>query len=123
MSIFWTNFTNLCNAKGRSPNNIADAIPVSSGTITNWSNGTEPSPKLLLRVAQYFGVTTNYLLSDHSSENEKSPATNSDGTNEIVKYIIGTVEDFPFEYQLRAANLIQSLKQELLTQETQKGSE
>lgn len=67
MSAFWTNFTRLCYEIGESPNSVAEKIPVSSGTVTNWRNGKQPSPKLLLKVANFFDVPVELLLSDNEN--------------------------------------------------------
>lgn len=60
--MFWERFTEECALKGVKPNQIADEIGVSSGTLTKWKKGTLPNVDKLIAVSSYFGVTTDYLL-------------------------------------------------------------
>lgn len=60
--MFWDNFYNLCLQKGISPNAAAKEMKISSGTVTEWKNGREPQNATLRKVADYFGVTVDYLL-------------------------------------------------------------
>ena len=67
--MFWEKYKKLCFEKKLSPNAVAKDLSISSGTITRWKNGSEPQAATLAKVADYFGVTTDYLLSD----DEKKP--------------------------------------------------
>ena len=60
--MFWENFVNLCNSVGKSPNGIAKDINVSSGAITSWKKGKVPHHSTLLKIANYFNVSVDYLL-------------------------------------------------------------
>lgn len=60
--MFWERFTEECALKGVKPNQIADEIGVSSGTLTKWKKGALPNVDKLIAVSSYFGVTTDYLL-------------------------------------------------------------
>ena len=62
--MFWKNFLKLCSSKEKSPNKIAKEIGISSGAITNWKNGVTPQDSTLQKIADYFGVTVDALLSD-----------------------------------------------------------
>ena len=42
---------------------LADILQVKQATISNWEKGTrEPSIKEILKIKQYFKVSTDYLL-------------------------------------------------------------
>lgn len=61
--MFWSRFIELCNKAGKSPNAVAAACGVkSSGTVTGWSKGSIPRTPVLHKMADYFHVTTDYLL-------------------------------------------------------------
>ena len=62
--MFWDKFSSLCAEKGRSANAIAKELSISSGCITNWKKGSNPSNSTLKKIADYFGVTAEYLLKD-----------------------------------------------------------
>lgn len=39
-----------------------DVLKMSKGNATNWKNGSEPSLDVLRQIADYFNVSTDYLL-------------------------------------------------------------
>lgn len=67
---FWERFKFLCDEQNIVPNAVAEQINVSSGAVTKWKNGTIPNTVTLERIAEYFGVTTDYLLGHEQSEEE-----------------------------------------------------
>lgn len=66
---FWNQFLGLCNRQNESPNGVAKKLSIASGTVTAWKNGMMPHQKTLEKLADYFGVTTDYLL----GKEEKRP--------------------------------------------------
>lgn len=60
--MFWEIFSRLCSQRGKSPNAVAKELKISSGSVTNWKNGTIPNNSALLKLANYFNVTVDYLL-------------------------------------------------------------
>ena len=60
--MFWETFVRLCNEKGTRPNPVAKELGIASGTLTWWKNGRIPSSSTLHKIADYFGVTVEYLL-------------------------------------------------------------
>jgi repressor LexA len=60
--MFWEIFSKLCLQRGKSPNAVAKELKISSGSVTNWKNGTIPNNSALLKLADYFNVTVDYLL-------------------------------------------------------------
>lgn len=76
-SIFFERYAELCKVAGETPNSVAKIIGASSGSVTAWKNGTEPRNKTLSKIADYFGVSTDYLL---GKDTEKAPTlTKKDG--------------------------------------------
>ena len=59
---FWDIFYKLCTENNTKPNPVAKELGIASGTITQWKNGSVPSSASLSKIADYFGVTTDYLL-------------------------------------------------------------
>lgn len=60
--MFWERFYNLCIQNNSKPNPIGQEIGISSATITKWSKGTLPNSETLMKIADYFNVSTDYLL-------------------------------------------------------------
>ena len=61
-NLFFTRFQNLCRRNGTTVNAVGRIVGASSGSITAWKQGTEPRPSMVLKIAEYFGVTSDYLL-------------------------------------------------------------
>ena len=61
---FYERFEALCKGRGLLPQSkeIIKMTGVSSPSITGWKNGSAPKADVLVRIAAYFGVSTDYLL-------------------------------------------------------------
>lgn len=57
----------LCREKGITQKELAKIIDVSPNTIKNWENNL-PNSETLLKIADYFCVTTDYLLGRSSNK-------------------------------------------------------
>ena len=64
--MFWENFFILCNNKGVSPSQVSADLNLSSGAITKWKNGATPRPSTIGKIADYFGVSVEYLLGNET---------------------------------------------------------
>ncbi len=60
--MFWDIFVKLCNEKGEKPNPVAQKLKISSGAVTRWKNGATPQSTTLQKIADYFGVSVEYLV-------------------------------------------------------------
>ena len=60
--MFWKIFVDLCNQKSISPNKVCSVLCLSKNTATKWKNGATPRDTTLKKIADYFGVTVDYLL-------------------------------------------------------------
>lgn len=60
--MFKQNFIRLCNEKGVSPTAACAEIGLSNATFSCWTDESVPRKATLMRIADYFGVTTTELL-------------------------------------------------------------
>ena len=60
--MFWNNFITLCNKHNTKPNPVAKTLNLSSGSVTKWKNGATPNDTTLKKIADYFGVSVDYLI-------------------------------------------------------------
>lgn len=73
--MFYDVFLSLCQEKGIKPSAAAEACGINRSNVSLWkSKGYTPRGDALNSIAEYFGVSVDYLLG-----NEKEPATDSDG--------------------------------------------
>lgn len=98
--MFWTNFSTLCADKNLSPNAVATELKIPSGSITAWRNGATPRTKSLTKIANYFGVTVDYLL---NAEKENPTSVVADEVDELDKEALDIMRQLPPEK--RAAGL------------------
>lgn len=60
--MFWDIFLELCERQGVKPHTVAKSLGFSNATATNWKQGSIPSAVSLKKIADLFGVSTDYLL-------------------------------------------------------------
>ncbi len=71
--MFWDVYSDLCAKRGLSANYVAKELSISSGTITGWKQGRTPQNATLKKIADYFGVTTEYLLEKEEKKSTPLP--------------------------------------------------
>ena len=86
MSIFYENFLYLCAKSNKSPSGVATSIGLSNAAASGWKNGKNPSQTTLAKLADYFGITVDELL----SENENKPAP-KDGNELNIETVINNM--------------------------------
>lgn len=77
--MFWEIFNRLCNDHNIKPNAVAKELAIPSGSVTDWKKGRIPRDGTLIKIADYFNVSTNYLL---GKADQKEKPTETDGLEE-----------------------------------------
>ncbi len=70
--MFYDVFTSLCEKKDVTPNRALTDCGISRTSPAKWREGATPRGVTLQKLADYFGVTTDYLLT--GAETKKAPA-------------------------------------------------
>ncbi len=60
--MFWDVFYNLCMANSVKPNAVCKELDFSTATATHWKKGTVPNGEALVKIADYFQCSVDYLL-------------------------------------------------------------
>lgn len=60
--MFWNQFYDLCEKNKTKPLNVVKVLKIGVGSITSWKNGTTPNGETLLKIADYFNVSIDYLM-------------------------------------------------------------
>ena len=60
--MFYENLQKLCKDRHTSPSAVAAQLGYSNATASKWKKGSIPKRETLLNIAEYFGVTVEYLL-------------------------------------------------------------
>lgn len=93
----------LANAKGLSLTNLEIALGLGNGTISRW-NKSSPNSDKLVKVADFFHVSTDYLL----GRTEEKPADQTvNGASEERQALIDLVMACPEE---RAKDLLTAMQ-------------
>lgn len=72
--MFYDVYCNLCEKSGLTPSGAAAKIGFNRASVTVWKNtGKAPKQELLLKIADFFGVTTDYLLTGEKAKKAPTP--------------------------------------------------
>jgi transcriptional regulator with XRE-family HTH domain len=71
--MFWDTFVELCNKQNKKPNPVAKELGISSGAVTRWKNGSVPQSTIVHKIADYFGVSVDYLLGEEKATTPTEP--------------------------------------------------
>ncbi len=100
---FYENYVKLCNSVGKSPSAVAVELKFGKPSVTRWKSGTEPRDATLRKIADYFGVTVEYLKSE---ETKKDPATNGE-VSSAKKALINLIVDLDEEQCRKLRSIIE----------------
>lgn len=79
--MFFAQYEFLCMGKGKTVNAVAKELGIPSASVTQWKQGSTPRAATVKKIADYFGVTAQYLLyGDLPEESIKEERPIQDGT-------------------------------------------
>ena len=82
--MFYDVFLNLCNKVGKSPSAVAVEIGFQKSVVTRWKkNNVTPTDANLAKIASYFGVTVDYLLTGEQKEKPTAASDEHDILDEV----------------------------------------
>jgi transcriptional regulator with XRE-family HTH domain len=59
---FYERLKQICQQNNTSPTALCKTLGISTSKVTAWNNGSMPAAKVSIKIADYFGVTVDYLL-------------------------------------------------------------
>lgn len=104
--MFWDNFVILCNENEKSPNAVCAELGLSTAIATKWKSGSLPRSTTIKKIADYFGVTTEALL---TGQKEKAPQDIPEGLSELDAKIIKVCSILPKEKKQQALSYLEFL--------------
>lgn len=108
--MFYERLTSLCDKRGVKITNVVAELKMGSGNLSNWKAGRTPRGESLSKLADYFNVSTDYLLGrtdDPRPVGEEEPTPVSEGgPNETAQRFMSLVDRLtPDQQQLLLAQL------------------
>lgn len=95
--MFWERFYSLCEKANIKPNPLAKQLGISSGVLNKWKNGGIPNSNALIKIADYFSVSIDYLLGRtdnfHSNDKEQSENNLSSDEKKLIDIYNGISDD------------------------------
>ncbi|MDE6880195.1 MAG: hypothetical protein K2P20_02430 [Oscillospiraceae bacterium] len=91
--MFLERLLSLCSANGTDISNVLRSLGLSTSKGTAWRNGSIPNGEILLKLANYFHVSTDYLL---GNTDDPRPA----GAKEVGPPAAVSKPLYPPEYNL-----------------------
>ncbi len=90
--MFYDRYNALCEQRGKKPYEVARELGCSNSNVAQWKKGSVPRKPMLEKIAEYFGVSSSYLI---YGDQIKSPAT-QEGSGEDdmdIRLIISKMTD------------------------------
>ena len=93
--MFFTIFEDLCAKKGKTPTAVGNELGIAKTTISYWRNksGVIPKQDVILKLSEYFGVSTDYLLSGEEPATKKPLPENEERLKELYELTADLTED------------------------------
>ena len=91
--MFFDRLKKLCDERGISAYKACTDIGLNRAAVAKWKNGSIPSGSTAAKLADYFGVTTDYLL---GKENKKAPTVSGERSmsdDELMFALWGDCQD------------------------------
>lgn len=107
--MFYDVLSTLCSSRNTTITAMLKELNISTSKGTAWKNGSTPNGEIISTIADYFNVTTDYLLEKETSI-KKDPASD----DQIKFALFGTteVDDELYEDIKKIAKIQQQLKAE-----------
>ena len=119
--MFYDLFIALCREKGICPSRAVEAIGMNRASAVKWKNGTVPGGATLHKLAEYFGVSVDYLLGNETSADDRGEVVRLDAESlEILhavrerpdmKILFSVYKNVTPEDLAKAIRIVEALKE------------
>ena len=113
--MFWKNFVSLCSNIGKSTTAVVLELGLSRSLVTSWKNGTVPNNTTLLKIANYFNVSVEELISEPK---DTPPEEIPQGLDEKTAEILSMYSQLSDEQKKQALSYLEYLAQRRASEET-----
>ena len=106
ISEFYKRLRDLCEEKRMTVNELVKILNLSSGSPTAWKNGAIPRDATLAKIANYFGVSADYLRGKDVEKVQKNNAPDELVLTEDEIRILAAIRAMSPERQKALADLL-----------------
>lgn len=90
--MFYDRYVQLCKNKGVTPSRAAIEAGISKSLVTKWktNQAKEPSPEVIRKLSEYFGISKYEVLEAFPEQKEKAPEKTEASVNgdlELTEYL------------------------------------
>lgn len=87
--MFFNTYAALCAGVGKKPTTVALELGISKSTVSNWKKGGHtPHAAQLQKIADYFGVTVDFLLGKEKAPTAGESSEREELTEEIMELFL-----------------------------------
>ena len=91
-------YCRLREAKGVKDSDVVKATGITKSTFSDWKSGrSKPKNEKLQKIADYFGVTVDYLMTGENSAEKKESVLNERDERDISRRLEQTLSDLESE--------------------------
>jgi transcriptional regulator with XRE-family HTH domain len=76
--MFYEQYVELCTKLNKSPSGVAQELGISKTSVTRWKNGAIPNSKIINKIADYFEVSTDYIIKGNEEQKSDSPKSKTE---------------------------------------------
>jgi transcriptional regulator with XRE-family HTH domain len=116
--MFWENFVKLSANFNKSTTAVVLELGISRGSVTSWKKGAVPNNTTLLKIANYFNVSVDFLLNGDAEEKEK-PLEELKEPDEKDTEILAMYSRLSDEQKKQALSYLEYLAQHKASEDTQ----
>lgn len=98
-------FTKLCADRNLDPTVVCKNIGISKSNYSNWTDSSVPRATTLQKLADYFGVSVDYLI---GKEEAKEKALAEDSLSEGERMLLELFRRIPEEKQQMALQMLRA---------------
>lgn len=122
--MFYERFKALCKTRGMSPSAVVEAIGINKANASFWKKGSMPSSSNLQKLADYFDVSTDYLLGvndtvsvdvrDKTLMYDKLTQEESENDKNYLNMLLQEIDTIPEKYKDEAIHELVSIARYIL---------
>lgn len=86
--MFYDVYAELCKQRNVSESKVAETIGLNRSAVVKWKKGATPAGPTIQKLADYFGVTTDYLLTGEQTEKAPAPEGERSVSDDDVKFAL-----------------------------------